>query len=134
MSISKNIIDLLLILCKAIKQRRIISFDFESDRGYTALREIKPYMIYVNDREEIKVVGLPRELWKAPMLDRQPRHYLLDKIDLKQLVVMSKIFNDPGVRRDIVENTKVVRVICRFIYDDENEEEVRASWIKLEDL
>ncbi len=112
----------------------MLSFDFTSENGNTGQREIKPYMVYLNEKDEIKVVGLPKELWNKPEVDRQPRHYLLHKIDLNQFRVLDETFDDPDVPRDIVVSTKKVKIICRFIYPDEDEQEVMKSWVKVAGL
>ena len=118
------------IICRAIREKKVIEFHFESDSGNKGLRKIKPYMVYINDKDEIKVAGLPRELWNIKG-KKQPRHYLLEKINLNELEVLEEKFNDPGVPREIVVATKIVRIICRFIYDDEDEKEIMPLWQKI---
>jgi hypothetical protein len=58
---------------------------------------------------------------------------LINKLSKKKIVILPETFKDPGVPREIVVSTKS-RVICRFIYNDENEEEVMPNWIKLDEL
>jgi len=48
--------------CKTIKEKRVIKFYFESDSGNKGMRELRPYMVYINEKDEIKVAGLPHEL------------------------------------------------------------------------
>ena len=88
-------------------------------------------MICPNSKGNIELVGLPVDELDKPIDKRQPRHYLLGKLNTEQLVVLSETSDDPGVPREIVVYTKT-KVICRFIYDDEDEQEVIKSWIKIE--
>ena len=118
----------------AIKQRHVLKLSFVSNSGNIGVREIKPYMVYINDKREIRVVGLPRNLWQASIDHRDPGQYLLEKIDVSQIEVLSEKFGDPGVPRDIVVKTKIVKVICRFIYDDEDMQEVIKTWVKIDGL
>ncbi|WP_018614132.1 hypothetical protein [Segetibacter koreensis] len=127
-------IELIEIICDAIRQKHLISFYFESQKGGKDWRKIKPYMIYINENREIKVVGLPHKLWDGPIKDRQPRHYILDKINLKQFEILSETFDDPGVARNMVDSTKKVKIIFRFIYQNEDEQEAMKSWINIKDL
>ena len=124
---------LIFTLWKAMKNRRVVKFDFESNDGNAGIREIRPYMVCLHSGK-LKVVGLPRELWKVPPDDKQARHYLLEKIDLRVLELLSETFDDPLVPRDIVVYTKEAEVVCRFIYDDEDEKEVKKSWLKIKGL
>jgi hypothetical protein len=120
---------------ESIKARHVLSFDYVSEDGKAEKRDIPPYMICYEDKNKIKVVGLPRELWEAPIgKDRQPRHYYLNKIDIRQAVVISEPFIDPLVARDIVVSTKKAKVICRFIYPDEDLNEVMKTWVKVKGL
>ncbi|MDB5192298.1 MAG: hypothetical protein JWQ96_1861 [Segetibacter sp.] len=48
--------------------------------------------------------------------------------------VVSEVFVDPRVSRDIVVNTKQVKVIFRFIYVNEDMREVMTKWLKIEGL
>lgn len=132
---ANNIEKLLVVIYKAIRQRSIVKFPFESESGNIGDRTIKPYMVYLNEKGEIKVAGLPEELWNAPIDQRKSaRHYLLNKIDVKRLEVLPETFDDPGVPRSIVVTVKIVKVICRFIYDDEDEQEVMKNWMQIDDL
>ena len=64
---------------------------------------------------------------------RQPGHYVLDKINIEECKVFPETF-DSDVPRNIVVTTKKVKVICRFVYDDEDKENVMKSWVKLDYL
>ena len=121
------------IFSAAMKNRCVVKFDFESNDGKQGTREIRPYMVCL-EKGKLNAVGLPRELWKADDDDKQPRHYLLDKISLDQLETLTETFDDPLVPRDIVVYTKEAKIICRFIYDDENEDEAKKSWLKVKGL
>lgn len=79
----------------------------------------------------IQLAGTPIEELNKPK--PEARHYLIIKLDMAKFEILSETFDDPGVSRDIVANTKS-RVICRFIYNDENVKEVKSKWIKLDEL
>jgi hypothetical protein len=92
-------------------------------------------MVHINTKNEIRVAGLPGELWDRPAEERKhAKHYLLKKINLKQIKMLGETFTDPGVPKNIVVYTKQVKVICRFIYEDEDEQGVMGAWIKIEGL
>ena len=91
-------------------------------------------MVCIDKDGIIKVFGLPRRLWNLTEGEKQPRHYALDKIDLKRFRVLDQSFHGPEVPRRFVVDAPTVRVICRYIYQDEDEEEVKKSWIKIKGL
>ena len=83
--------------------------------------------------ENIQLVGTPiEELSKSPN-DRQAGHYIITKLDLEKFEILSERFNDHGMPRNKVVNTQG-KVICRFIYDDEDEKKVKSQWISIRDL
>ena len=132
--VSQSIYDIIQLLCKAIKERRLVRFPYESERR-NALREIRPYMLIHRERkgnfeleEVLELVGLTTEQMESTQ--RQPGHYFLYKLDIKQIKVSNEIFHNPGVPREIVVHTKSP-VVCRFMYDDEDPKEVMKSWIKI---
>ena len=131
--ISHQFREIIKLLCKIIKQKNLIKFYYESGTsGRKGWRTIRPYML-IPIGANIQVVGTPVEELNKILSKRQPGHYLISKLSKKKIVILSETFNDPGVPREIVVNTKS-RVICRFIYDDEKEEEVVSNWIKLDEL
>ena len=132
LKVPPHISKMIKVLCKAIKERRLLYFYYESDSsGKKEWREIRPYMIIPRDKDNLELVGLRSEQLKTG--DRQPGHYYLTKLDMEKLKILDEKFDDPGVPGDIVVNTKNP-VVCRFIYDDENEKEVKKSWIKIEEI
>lgn len=76
----------------------------------------------------LELVGLPTEQLKIS--DKQAGHYFLYKLDMDKFEILDEKFDDPGVTRHIVIHTKTA-VVCRFIYDDEHEKEVKKNWIKI---
>jgi hypothetical protein len=124
----KNIIKL---LCKIIREGRLIRFYYESGTsGRKEWRTIRPYMVLPVGLN-IQLVGTPiEELGKSKP---QAGHYLLIRLNMTKFEILPGTFDDPGVDRKIVAGTQS-RVICRFIYDDENAEEVMATWIKFDEL
>jgi len=131
--ISNELRGIITLLCKIIKQRRLIKFYYESDTsGRKGWRTVRPYMV-IPIGVNIQVVGTPVGEINKILNKRQPGHYLISKLIKEKIVILSETFKDPGVPREIVVNTKS-RVICRFIYDNEKGEEVMPEWIKLDEL
>ena len=93
---------------------------------------ILPYMLIIQG-ENIHLVGIPiEELDKSPN-DRQAGPYIITKLNLEKFEILSEKFDDPGMPRDKVVKTQG-KVICRFIYDDEDEKKVKSQWISIRDL
>lgn len=126
MKVSPSIHKIIKKLCKAIEERRLLYFYYESKRR-KEWREIRPYMIIPNESGNLELVGLPTEELNEDK--PQPGHYLLTELDMTQFQILNKSFDDPGVPRNIVINTKK-QVVCRFIYDDEDE--VKKGWMEIE--
>jgi hypothetical protein len=92
MKVSPHIYEIIQLLCKAIKERRLLSFPYASKRRNEP-RTIRPYMIIPNEKGNLELVGLPiKQLNKE---HRQAGHYLLDKLDITQLKVLDETFDDP---------------------------------------
>jgi len=125
--------ELIQLSCETIRQKRVIEFYYESKRRKEG-RTIRPYMVLPRGKN-IELVGLPIEELNKPLKDRQPGHYtliqLLSRIENEQFRILPEIFDDPGVLREIVDATKS-KVICRFIYDDENVREVKKQWLQVQ--
>jgi hypothetical protein len=116
-----------------MKNRQLISLWYDSkSKGYCS-RKIRPYMICINTRGNLELVGVPEEEWGKPQSDLQAAHYLLSKLNLDKIKTLPDTFDDPGVPRKIVVDISAP-VICRFIYDDEDREDVMKSWVKVEGL
>jgi len=118
------------ILCEAIKQRRILRFYYESTSGKKEWRKIIPYMVCLNNKGKLELVGVPEDELKRPVDDREAGHYLINKLDIQQFEILQETFDDPAVPRKIVVNTQV-RPVCRFRYNDEDEKEVIKRWSKI---
>ncbi|MDB5229215.1 MAG: hypothetical protein JWN76_20 [Chitinophagaceae bacterium] len=131
----EKIIKLIKILCAAITEKRLITFYFESSIG-KMWRTVGSYMLAIkktkNKGEVIYFAGLPIEKLSEKLDDRQPGQYELEKLDLKKMEVLDETFDDPGVPRNIVVHTPSVKVICRFIYPDEDEQVVTSRWIDIQ--
>jgi len=90
-------------------------------------------MIVLNKKGNLEIVGVPLRELEKPIEKRQAGHYLLGKLNTAEIKLLSETFDDPGVRREIVVNIESP-VICRFIFDDEDPEHVKRSWLKIDDL
>jgi hypothetical protein len=122
------------ILCLAIKQRRELKFVYKSKSKGEEERHIRPYMIIPNSKKNLELVGIPVKELNKPINKRERGHYLLsqllERIEMGQFEILLSTFDDLGAPRAIVDNTKS-KVICRFIYDDENPGEVKKQWLQV---
>lgn len=125
----KEIID---VLCRAVSGRFLIELYYESKSG-KKVRMIQPYIVGIKDlgKGNIYLAALPVEELSKNIKDRELRHYLLKDIDIKELKVLSETFNEPGVSREKIVYTPTIKVICRFIYEDEDEQKVKRSWVRI---
>jgi len=123
------------LLCFAIEKRRVVKFTYYSKSSGEAIREIRPYMVIPNKGGNIELVGIPLEELNKPIDFREAGHYLLtqllERIEVGQFEISQETFDDPGAPRNIVDDTQS-KVVCRFIYDDENKREVKKQWLKIE--
>jgi hypothetical protein len=126
--------DIIYLACLAISDKRLMRFYYES-QNRKADRIIRPYMILPQGKAfQLQLVGTPIEELKKPMKMRQPGHYLLSQLSARlmagQVKTLEETFDDPGVNRSIVDDTKSP-VVCRFIYNDEDKEKIIRTWLKI---
>ena len=127
--------ELIELLCKAIKQRRLLKIYYKSNSSGERWREIRPYMIWENQKKNLSLAGVPiEELRKTPKEKRNSGQYLLTQLNERlrdgEVKLLSDTFNDPEVPRRRVDDTQT-KVVCRFIYDDEDKKEVKKQWLKV---
>src|SRR5215203_5223740 len=121
--------ELIELLCKAILQGSLLKIYYESETsGRKDWRTIRPYMIWPNKKENLALAGVPiEELQKLSKEKRNSGQYLLSQLVIRlkngQIQILSETFDDPRIPRDRVNDTQT-KVICRFIYDDENKKEI----------
>lgn len=116
------------LLCAAIKQRHLVKFYYESNSSKKKeWRTVRPYLIGIKENGSIFLAGLPITELPKKIEKRITGHYLLRKIDIMKLEVLSETFSDPGVPKKRVIDTPTVKVICRFIYEDEDIEDVKKA-------
>ena len=117
----------------AINDRHLMKFVFASKDQNPKQRTIRPYMI-IPRNGNLELVGVLTTELSTPENKRQPRHFVISQLAARlksnQVEVLPERFNDPGIPRDIVDNT-IQTPVCRFIYEDENAEEVKAGWLRI---
>jgi len=122
------------LLCFAIEKRRVLKFACYSKSSGEAIREIRPYMVIPNKGENLELVGIPLEELNKPINSREAGHYLLtqllERIEMEQFEILKETFDDLGAPRNIVDDTQS-KIICRFIYDDEDKKNVKKQWLKV---
>ena len=117
--------ELIELFCKAILQRKLLKIYYESESsGRKDWRIIRPYMIWPNNKNHLVLAGVPtEELQKFSKEKRRSGQYLITqlitRLNEKQIQILPETFDDPGIPRERVDYTQT-KVICRFIYDDEN--------------
>ena len=91
-------------------------------------------MVIPNKKGNLELVGIPLKELSNPIASRKRGHYLLtqllERIETGQFQILEETFIDPGAPRNIVDDTQS-KVVCRFIYDDENKREVKKQWVKI---
>ena len=110
------------ILCDAIKERKLVRFYYESlSSGKKDWRTVEPYILGIKERGEGNafLAALPITEKIKKIDKRITGHYLLDKIDVNKIEILAATFDKPHVDRSRIVNTPTIKVICRFIYDDE---------------
>ena len=128
--------ELLKLLCKAILQRKLLKIYYESESsGRKDWRTIRPYMIWPNNKNNLALAGVPtEELQKFSKEKRRSGQYLLSQLITRlnegQIQILSETFDDPGIPQERVDDTPT-KVICRFIYDDESEKDLKKQWLKI---
>jgi len=125
---TKEIIE---IVCNAISDRKCLEVYYESKSGKKP-RTVEPYIVGIKDggKGNIFFAALPLEELSKNMDDRKLGHYLLKDIDIRRIKVLSETFIEPGVPRKKIVDTPTIKVICRFIYPDEDGQEVMKKWVK----
>jgi hypothetical protein len=111
--------NLVSILCKAIEQRRLVRFYYVSESGKKGWRKVQPYIVGVKENGNTFLAALPLEELKKEIGKRKTGHYLIEKIDIDKLEVLSETFSEPNVDRKRVTDTPSIQVICRFRYNNE---------------
>ena len=122
------------ILCLVLEKRKVLRFRYYSESSGEIDREVRPYMVIPNQKGNLELVGIPIEELSNPVDSRKKGHYLLiqllERIEKEQFEILEETFNEPGAPRNIVDNTQS-KVVCRYIYDDENKKEVKKQWLKV---
>jgi len=127
--------ELIELLCKAIMQRTLLKIYYKSGRR-SDWRIIRPYMIWQNPKKNLSLAGVPiEELQKLSIDERTSGQYLLTQLMTRlkegQIQILPETFDDLGIPRERVDDTKTKDLVCRFIYDDEDKKEVKKHWIKV---
>src|SRR5205085_8898714 len=115
------------IIWEAIKNRRLIKFYYESvSNDNKDFRVIEPYIvgIYKTGNKNLYLSGLPYEDFEKKLKRTQQGQYLIRTINPAQLEILPESYEEPGVERIQLVGTPNVDILCRFIYRNENAEEV----------
>lgn len=109
------------IICNAIKQRKVLSFYYESGSGnYT--RKVAPYILAIKDNGNgnLFFTGYvyPSKEKKSKSDNDDQGHYLLNKIDLNKFEVSHETFNELKLPYDrIFGDLPTIEIICRVVFD-----------------
>jgi Fic family protein len=96
-----------------------IKFHYESTSKKEEWRIAQPYILGVKANGNIFLAALEEDELDKPKDDRIIRHFTLSKIDLDKLEIGKKTYVAPEVPETWIKNTPTIRVMSRFIYDDE---------------
>ena len=133
----KTQIDTIKLLCEIIDQRKLISFYYESKTSNKKeWRTVEPYIVGIKDKGagNIFLAALPIEQLSKKIKERTLGHYLIEKLDVSRFKILEETFDEPNVERHKITHTPEIKVICRFIYADENKTDVKKQWIPLKDI
>jgi hypothetical protein len=110
------------ILCKAIKERRLIQFYYESEKSKKKeWRMVQPYIVGIKENGNVFLAALPVSELQKRIEDRITPHYLLKKININKLELLPEKYDKPEVARKRIVDTPTIKVICRFFYEDEKQ-------------
>lgn len=101
------------IFCGAIDKKQLVQFHYRSGNDkFSTLRIVEPYLVVIDKKGtgNIKLVGFPTN--RTPQ-NGELGHYLFDKLNFEDIVVLDETFNQLQVKRSAVYDTQTVLVICR---------------------
>lgn len=104
-------------LCKAIKNGQMLQFPYQSSEDkYPTLRKIEPYLVIITKKGhgKVELVGYPVN--RVP-LTKELGHYLFEKLNLNDIVVLEEVFERLQVEDKKVYDTPEVLVLCRVSFD-----------------
>ena len=83
---------------------------------------VEPYILGIKDKGagNIFLAALPISERAKKLEQRVTGHYLIDKIDSNLLEILEDTFDEPKVARHRIVTTPTIRVLCRFMYDDDD--------------
>jgi hypothetical protein len=112
---------LMQVICKAIKEHKILGFKYESDSG-EYWRKVEPYILAIKNEGKGNVYftgyAYPSLQRKNKSTNDNQGHYLLNKIDINQFQVLDETFN--GVKLDhnrIYGELPTIKIICRAVFE-----------------
>ena len=108
------------VLCKAISKRNVIYFYYESEiSGKKGWRTVEPYIVGIKPNDNIFLAALPVSELTLMKKDRRLRHYSLHIMKASKLEVLPDSYKEPNVPRHMIDDTPTIKVICRYMYNDE---------------
>jgi hypothetical protein len=137
MEINNDMKEVIEIIWEAIKNSRLIKFYYESiSNNNKDFRIIEPYIVgkYTTGNKNIYLSGLPYDDFEKKIKRTQQGQYLIGTINPHKLEILRDTFEEPDVERKQLDSTPNVEIICRFIYADEDRQEVMKSWVKIDGL
>jgi hypothetical protein len=116
------------IVSQAIDNRQLMRFYYESSSsGKKEWRTVEPYILAKKHNGNVFLAALPLEELKKNIADRNTGHYLLSKMDINQLEILPEKYDEPKVARERITDTPTIKVICRYIYKDEKEDDSKEK-------
>ena len=109
------------VICQAIKEHKILWFNYESDSG-KYWRKVEPYILAIKDkgRGNLYFTGYayPSKERKTKSTNDNQGHYLLSKINLNEFEVLDKTFHELKLdRKRIYGELPTIKIICRVVFD-----------------
>ena len=82
------------VLCLELEKRILLKFRYHSETSGEMEREIRPYMVIPNKKENLELVGIPLEELSNPIHSRKKGHslltQLLKRIEIQQFEILEE--------------------------------------------
>jgi hypothetical protein len=111
------------VLCKAVREKKLIKFFYKSKKTQKKeWRTIEPYLVGMyRSNQGFFVSGwfLPSKQQLAEGHEPEHKNYSFTNIGKSSLKTLSKAFKAIKVSREKIDETKTIEIICKVSFEDE---------------
>jgi hypothetical protein len=109
------------IICQAIKEHKMLWFNYESDSG-RYWRKVEPYILAIKDKGKGNIFftgyAYPSNESKKKNKNDNQGQYLLKKIDMNQFEVLDETFHALKLEhKKIYGELPTIKIICRVVFE-----------------